>query len=64
MTDINSHAVNLSYALFKRVKHTCQGTLNGLWKPRLCGFSSFGRAPPSQGGCSEFEPRNPLQIKG
>ena len=26
-----------------------------------CGFSSFGRAPPCQGGGSEFEPRNPLQ---
>ena len=28
-----------------------------------CGFSSSGRAPPCQGGGSEFEPRNPLQIK-
>ena len=27
----------------------------------ICGFSSFGRAPPCQGGGSEFEPRNPLQ---
>ena len=27
------------------------------------GFSSFGRAPPCQGGGSEFEPRNPLQQK-
>ena len=27
-----------------------------------CGFSSFGRAPPCQGGGSEFEPRNPLQV--
>ena len=26
-----------------------------------CGFSSSGRAPPCQGGGSEFEPRNPLQ---
>ena len=25
-----------------------------------CGFSSSGRAPPCQGGGSEFEPRNPL----
>ena len=25
------------------------------------GFSSFGRAPPCQGGGSGFEPRNPLQ---
>ena len=25
------------------------------------GFSSSGRAPPCQGGGSEFEPRNPLQ---
>ena len=24
------------------------------------GFSSLGRAPPCQGGGSEFEPRNPL----
>ena len=28
----------------------------------ICGFSSFGRAPPCQGGGSEFEPRNPLQM--
>ena len=27
------------------------------------GFSSSGRAPPCQGGGSEFEPRNPLQQK-
>ena len=27
-----------------------------------CGFSSSGRAPPCQGGGSEFEPRNPLQY--
>ena len=26
----------------------------------ICGFSSSGRAPPCQGGGSEFEPRNPL----
>ena len=26
-----------------------------------CGFSSSGRAPPCQGGGSEFEPRRPLQ---
>ncbi len=29
----------------------------------ICGFSSSGRAPPCQGGGSEFEPRNPLQNK-
>ena len=29
----------------------------------LCGFSSFGRAPPCQGGGGGFEPRNPLQNK-
>ena len=29
----------------------------------ICGFSSSGRAPPSQGGCGEFESRNPLQNK-
>ena len=28
-----------------------------------CGLSSSGRAPPCQGGGSEFEPRNPLQKK-
>ena len=28
-----------------------------------CGFSSSGRAPPCQGGGSEFEPRNPLQKR-
>ena len=27
----------------------------------LCGRSSSGRAPPCQGGGSEFEPRRPLQ---
>ena len=27
----------------------------------LCGRSSSGRAPPCQGGGSEFEPRHPLQ---
>ena len=27
----------------------------------VCGFSSSGRAPPCQGGGSEFEPRKPLQ---
>ena len=26
-----------------------------------CGHSSSGRAPPCQGGGSEFEPRRPLQ---
>ena len=31
-----------------------------LWAPN-CGRSSSGRAPPCQGGGSEFEPRNPLQ---
>ena len=31
------------------------------WEPR-CGCSSSGRAPPCQGGGSEFEPRCPLQI--
>ena len=29
----------------------------------ICGFSSSGRAPPCQGGGSEFEPRNPLQLR-
>ena len=28
----------------------------------ICGFSSSGRAPPCQGGGSEFEPRNPLHF--
>ena len=28
---------------------------------RICGRSSSGRAPPCQGGGSEFEPRRPLQ---
>ena len=28
----------------------------------LRGFSSSGRAPPCQGGGSEFESRNPLQF--
>ena len=27
----------------------------------MCGFSSSGRAPPCQGGGSEFEPRHSLQ---
>ena len=30
-------------------------------KLNTCGFSSFGRAPPCQGGGGGFEPRNPLQ---
>ncbi len=29
----------------------------------ICGFSSFGRAPPCQCGGGGFEPRNPLQKK-
>ena len=29
----------------------------------ICGFSSSGRAPPCQGGGSEFEPRNPLHKR-
>ena len=29
----------------------------------MCGFSSSGRAPPCQGGGSEFDPRNPLLVK-
>ena len=33
-----------------------------LQKVHSCGFSSSGRAPPCQGGGSEFEPRNPLQY--
>ena len=28
----------------------------------ICGFSSFGRAPPCQGGGGGFEPRNPLHF--
>ena len=28
---------------------------------KICGCSSSGRAPPCQGGGSEFEPRHPLQ---
>ena len=27
-----------------------------------CGFSSFGRAPPCQGGGGGFDPRNPLHL--
>ena len=29
----------------------------------ICGRSSSGRAPPCQGGGSEFEPRRPLQYE-
>ena len=29
----------------------------------ICGCSSSGRAPPCQGGGSEFEPRHPLQKR-
>ncbi len=29
----------------------------------ICGCSSSGRAPPCQGGGSEFEPRHPLHIR-
>ena len=28
----------------------------------MCGCSSSGRAPPCQGGGSEFEPRHPLHF--
>ena len=38
----------------------CGILAHALWK---CGFSSSGRAPPCQGGGSEFEPRKPLQNK-
>ena len=31
-------------------------------KAFLCGCSSSGRAPPCQGGGSEFEPRHPLHL--
>ena len=31
--------------------------------PCFRGFSSSGRAPPCQGGGSEFEPRNPLHTR-
>ncbi len=30
--------------------------------PCICGCSSSGRAPPCQGGGSEFEPRHPLHF--
>ena len=30
---------------------------------KKCGCSSSGRAPPCQGGGSEFEPRHPLQSR-
>ena len=36
------------------------GTMVPTREPR-CGCSSSGRAPPCQGGGSEFEPRHPLQ---
>ncbi len=32
-------------------------------KNEICGCSSSGRAPPCQGGGSEFQPRHPLQKK-
>ena len=38
-------------------------TLAGYNNTIVCGFSSSGRAPPCQGGGSEFESRNPLQQK-
>ena len=31
------------------------------YRGMICGCSSSGRAPPCQGGGSEFEPRHPLQ---
>ena len=34
---------------------------HGSQKEPRCGCSSSGRAPPCQGGGSEFEPRHPLQ---
>ena len=38
---------------------TSQGNPSGF---PICGRSSSGRAPPCQGGGSEFEPRRPLQT--
>ena len=38
---------------------TSQGNSSGF---PICGRSSSGRAPPCQGGGSEFEPRRPLQT--
>ena len=32
-------------------------------RDKICGCSSSGRAPPCQGGGSEFEPRQPLQTQ-
>ena len=38
-------------------------TILPLCSADISGFSSPGRAPPSQGGGSEFESRNPLQCQ-
>ena len=40
-----------------RTRKSCYNT------PCSCGLSSSGRAPPCQGGGSEFEPRSPLQTE-
>ncbi len=39
------------------------GTISQKFLREFCGSSSSGRAPPCQGGGSEFEPRLPLQTK-
>ena len=38
------------------------GTIRSSFGRSRCGCSSSGRAPPCQGGGSEFEPRHPLQY--
>ena len=38
------------------------GGTTGNLLPVICGCSSSGRAPPCQGGGSEFEPRHPLHF--
>ena len=57
----SSHQIGLVVQLVRTLP--CHGRGRGFEShpDRHCGFSSSGRAPPCQGGGSEFEPRHPLQ---
>ena len=61
-------SVNCSICLCSSVgravdwKSTCRWFDSGRRHQKICGCSSSGRAPPCQGGGSEFEPRHPLHM--
>ncbi len=53
----SNYFIKLIFFLLTKVSYVCIIPFVH-WK---CGCSSSGRAPPCQGGGSEFEPRHPLQ---